>query len=266
MTALKKVATATNLKFLAIILMFLDHIHEMFLEMGAPIWLNMLGRMVFPIFLFLAADSFYYTRNRAHYMRRLLYMSWFMVIANFIIGSLFDNGQIGLANNAFSTFFVTGIYICAWDLLVEGVKSKSIKGIFKALGLCFLPIVLVLPILFLGNFLTMVNLSPILSRGLALTVLLIPNILTAEGGFLMVLLGLFFYIFREKFLWKIGSLAIISLLMYITDPASVQWMMIFAAIPIYFYNGEKGRGDKSFFYIFYPAHLYLLYILASLLH
>lgn len=45
--SLKKVSNATNLKFLAICLMFLDHIHEMFSASGAPIWLTMLGRVVF---------------------------------------------------------------------------------------------------------------------------------------------------------------------------------------------------------------------------
>ncbi|KXT63942.1 hypothetical protein STRDD04_01434 [Streptococcus sp. DD04] len=42
--------------------------------------------------------------------------------------------------------------------------------------------------------------------------------------------------------------------------------MVFSIIPLYFYNREKGRGDKNFFYIFYPTHIYLLYILTSLLH
>ena len=48
--------------------------------------------------------------------------------------------------------------------------------------------------------------------------------------------------------------------------ATAQWMMVFSIIPLCFYNGKRGRGDKNFFYIFYPTHIYVLYIAASLLH
>lgn len=58
-------------------------------------------------------------------------------------------------------------------------------------------------------------------------------------------------------------LAIVSVIAHLFDPTTVQWMMIFAVIPMYFYNGERGSGNKNFFYIFYPAHIYLLWILAS---
>ena len=52
MNDIKKICNATNLKYLAVALMFLDQIYQMFGSMGAPIWLTMLGRLVFPIFLF----------------------------------------------------------------------------------------------------------------------------------------------------------------------------------------------------------------------
>lgn len=111
--SLKKISNATNLKFLAIFLMFLDHIHEMFGAFGAPMWLTMLGRVVFPLFMFLAADSFYYTHNRKAYLKRLLFMTWFMIIGNMIVSYFFTNGQVGLANNAFGAFFLAGVSICA---------------------------------------------------------------------------------------------------------------------------------------------------------
>ena len=33
-------------------------------------------------------------------------------------------------------------------------------------------------------------------------------------------------------------------------------------IPIYLYNGTRGKQMKYFFYIFYPAHLFLLAMIA----
>ena len=93
----------------------------------------------------------------------------------------------------------------------------------------------------------------------------VPSIIMVEGGFVMVILGLLFYIFRTNRMAQIIVLVVISVIAHLFDPTGVQWMMVFAAIPMYFYNGERGSGNKNFFYTFYPAHIYLLWILASLL-
>ncbi|MEE1510343.1 MAG: TraX family protein [Streptococcus thermophilus] len=193
-------------------LCFLDHIHQMFEGMGVPLWLTMLGRLVFPIFLFLAADSFHYTHDRLAYLRRLLYMSWFMTIGNAII---------------------------------------------------LLPILSSIPIVVLAGILETPHANPIVVQIDAFILSLVPSILIAEGSFMMVILGLLFYIFRTNRIAQIIVLAIISVIAHLFDPTTVQWMMIFAVIPMYFYNGERGSGNKNFFYIFYPAHIYLLWILAS---
>lgn len=38
-----QILNATTLKLFAVSLMFLDHVHEMFVSMGAPMWLTMAG-------------------------------------------------------------------------------------------------------------------------------------------------------------------------------------------------------------------------------
>ena len=43
-----------------------------------------------------------------------------------------------------------------------------------------------------------------------------------------------------------------------------QWMMIGALPIILLYNGQRGKRIKQFFYIFYPVHIWLLFMIANL--
>lgn len=116
-----------------------------------------------------------------------------------------------------------------------------------------------IPVLLLGTMLgSEGEISPVLTQVFAIVMLMIPNLFTVEGGIFMVLLGLIFYIFRTNRKIQFLVLIILSFLAFYTNRTGVQWMMVFAIIPLYFYNGEKGRGDKNFFYI--------LYIVARLSH
>lgn len=67
------------------------------------------------------------------------------------------------------------------------------------------------------------------------------------------------YLFRKNIKIRniICSLVIITNLFEITAPL--------AFIPISMYNGERGFNMKYIFYVFYPAHLLLLYGIAQLL-
>nr|WP_314495737.1 TraX family protein [uncultured Peptostreptococcus sp.] len=263
---IKSYANATNLKYIAIILMVFDHIHQMFYEFGAPIWLNCLGRLVFPILLFLFADSFHYTSSRKKLIIRLLLMSWLMSIGNLIVGNVFENGQVVLSNNAFATFLVVAILDSGWNRIVRAFKEKSVKTFLKSICIIIIPVILSIPVLVIGTIVGGEGeISPLLAQAFGTLMLMVPNLFTIEGGILMVLLGWAFYIFRGKRSLQFLVLLLVSFLAYYSNRTGIQWMMVFSIIPLLFYNGEKGRGDKNFFYIFYPLHIYFLYILASFL-
>ncbi len=63
-------------------------------------WLDIFGRPVFPMLLFIAAESFHYTRSKKKYLMRLLFASWIMTIFTTLLGSMVPNKNIVLMNNA----------------------------------------------------------------------------------------------------------------------------------------------------------------------
>lgn len=259
------VLDATTIKMIALILMVFDHIHQMYVWNGAPLWLTMLGRPVFPMFLFIAAESFHYTKNRKGYLKRLLFASWGMTVVTTLLSILIPNDDIVLMNNAFSTFFITGLYIQFWDWFVEGIKGRKATLIFKSIAGCIIPILCTVPLLLAATLSVNENIPFVLIRVLLFLSLLIPNIITVEGGFLLVVLGVLFYIFREKRAVQIAVLLLTSAIVYIFNQGGIQWLMCGAAIPMLLYNGKRGRGMKNFFYIFYPVHIAALYLMATLL-
>ena len=41
----------------------------------------------------------------------------------------------------------------------------------------------------------------------------------------------------------------------------VNWFGLLGFIPIFMYNGKRGKGLKWLFYVFYPAHQLLIYLI-----
>lgn len=255
---------ATTIKLIAVILMFVDHIYQMWAHTGAPMWLDIFGRPVFPMFLCLAAESFHYTRSKKKYLTRLLLASWGMLIFTTLLERAVPNENIILMNNAFSTFFMAGLYMLFWDWLVEGIRNKSPQKIIKAILFALIPILSAIPLFAAGMLASNENIPPLVLWLLMWIGIFIPNIMTVEGGYSLVILGLLYYIFRKHRFVQIITLLLFSAIIYIGNPVgSIQWLMCLAAIPIALYNGERGRGMKNFFYIFYPAHIGLLYLIST---
>jgi hypothetical protein len=252
--------SGTAIKTIGIILMVLDHVHQMFIAQGVPDWLGWAGRPVSAMFLFLCAEGFFYTRNRKRYMLQLLAGFLFMSAMNRILSVVMPMEHIALINNIFGTLFLAAWYMGMIDRVIAGFREKSPVKILSAIGGLVLPLVVSL-----AAILALQSENPTV----ALILLFIPNPLLAEGGFVLVFMGVAFYLLRKYRVAQAALVLVISALTWYSSkdfvPADFQWLMVFAVIPIILYNGTRGKAQKDgkyFFYVFYPAHIYLLYCAA----
>lgn len=246
--------TIFSLKLTAAILMTLDHIGFYF--PAAPAWFRWLGRGAYPLFLFCMAQGYAYTRSRKRYLLRLYLMSVFMTFLGLFLDAYIPS-EGGYGNhNIFLPLFLTGVLISAAELYRQDRKQGGLLLGAAALVqvlYCLLPFLLPFTQNFSGDVLTGV----------------VPNLAVNEYGFEFIALGMAMYFLRDRR----EALAAVYLIFCIYQFSAealyggfpVQWMMALALPLMLRYNGEKGRGWKWFFYLYYPAHTCLLFLLSAAL-
>lgn len=261
----EKGLTGFQLKLIGLILMVFDHIHEFFSYSGnIPVAFKWVGRIVAPIFIFMTIEGYTHTRNKKKYILRLYLGSIVMNIGNFLFPRYFERmDNLGLMNNIFATLFLITVYLCIVDFIIRAIKEKKALKVFAGVLLFVAPIALGLLII-----MNMSNMSIIVYLALV-----IPTPLFVEGGSVFIALGIIMYLLRENRKKLIIVYTIINLALMFTGELSAsglfmnnfQWMMVFAAPLLYLYNGQKGKGMKYLFYVFYPAHIYAFYIISCLM-
>ncbi|MDF7668588.1 MULTISPECIES: TraX family protein [unclassified Lactobacillus] len=249
--------TTFDLKIIGIILMVVDHFHQMFYPLGAPNWLDWFGRPVATIFFFTSVVGFSHTHDKKKYMERLYISMVLMALFTAILEKTVHFEQVVLINNIFRDLFIGTMFMTGIDQFAAAKNGNKAKHI--SLGILWFA----LPFIFSVITTLLVGAAglPLIIKQIALGIF--PAILLAENNVMVLLIPLL-YLFRNNKKIQCLLIAITALLYGLTG--STQWMMIFAIIPIWFYNGQKGPGMKYFFYIFYPAHIALLYCLAAFLY
>lgn len=97
----------------------------------------------------------------------------------------------------------------------------------------------------------------ILQYGTVMVMLFLCRFLHTDYSNIAILLIFIFYIFRER---KIEKLLIVGLI-FIALTGGVQIYAVLALPLIALHNREQGPKMKAFFYLFYPAHLLILYLI-----
>ena len=264
--------TSTGLKWIALLLMILDHIHYMFgFTEAIPDLFSMLGRLAAPLFLFCLVEGFSKTRNRKKYFLKI-YMVSVLMSALLVAMNCF-----GLLVRPDGFYPFNGMMTAFAILLVvyQGIDWLTQRRILRGLLAVALP--LAAPFLFT----TLITHIPSLRMPLVLGWLpLIPTWNSNADACLPVLLtGIVLYIFRKNRHRQVAAFVVMELLydlvfvgLSVSQFPDFHWSQMFttyyewygvlAAIPMLLYNGKRGGGHKVFFYIFYPAHIYALYALS----
>ncbi len=255
--------SGTALKLIALLLMTVDHIAQFIPDM--PVWMHWLGRISAPVFLFCLVWSMKYTKSQFRYLLRLYLAGLFMGIMDFVVNLICGNHVYApMSNNFFTTLFLTGLCIAVIEMYREDRES----GKRLALIVIIEQLVSVMICYMVSFGFGELHLEYLFGG-------LLPNILYTEGSFLIVVLGLLFYWYREEPKWLAGTFGITCLiyavLVFVQGGGSwnavlytdYQWMMVFA-IPFFLsYNREKGSGLKYLFYLFYPAHILILFLIGN---
>ena len=235
------------LKIIAALSMLCDHMGLiLFPKVGV---LRIIGRLAFPLYAFCIAEGFRYTRNRLRYFLRV-----------FILGSLCQIVYFFVEDDLYLGILITFSFSIVLMALTECVK-KAFRGEKSALSSGWEKIS--------GRALS-VGADKVLSLGLTLTAVVLLFILTSrvtvDYGFFGILLPVCTNLFDEKPMRAAAfSACLLAVALSFRTTFSVQYWSLLTIPLVCLYNGKPGRVRmKYFFYIFYPAHLAILYGISML--
>lgn len=240
-----------TLKMIAIITMLIDHVTVIFVPENSWVYLagRLIGRLAFPIFVFLLVEGFYHTSNIKNYLKRL---GVFALISEIPFDLAFYNSYFQKVGGNIKTdlpkmFSDPQMF----DVVIKRFMSHQNIFLTLFIGLTTIYYISIIEKKY-EKKMVYVNLINAL---ITFAACFVAVILKTDYNLLGVLLIVAFYLFRgSKPLLAIGTLIISS--------SVIQAFSVLAIIPISFYNGKKGKNIKYFFYIFYPGHLLLLYLIS----
>lgn len=229
-TVYEKKVTGNMLKCIACITMLIDHVDIVFL--GNDYSLRCIGRIAFPIFIFLLAEGFIHTHNKTEYLLRLIAFS---LISEIPYDLIFNRDPFFFSNNSVMWTLTLG-FICL--IMIDDFWRGIYAGEDKSILLQFL---------------------------LLCGCLYISEILDMNYGATGIMAIILCYIMMRSGIDNTFAYIAVVLLLVTFEKIEIWGLLGLPAI--IFYSGELGKKSKPLqlaFYLFYPVHLTVLYILSVL--
>lgn len=246
--------SGSKLKLIAIITMFIDHFAAVYLDrvmsaenvyvnydnfsgMGALAWtyliMRLIGRVAFPIFIFLLIEGFCHTRNVWKYLGRLagfaliseipFDMAFNLTDDEIFSGKLFEF----TSQNVFFTLAIGLLAIILLDMVNRKIQGERMWT-YVLKGILLFVIILVFSAL--------------------------AEFLCTDYGFYGVLAICAAWLCKDN-----KRLLMIVVCVILTLSSTLELAAFLAILPVSFYNGTRGSSKKYSFYVFYPVHLLLLW-------
>lgn len=222
-----QILDGTMLKIIAIISMVIDHVGDVFFP--DAIWMRAVGRLAMPLFAFCVAEGYHYTKSKIKYLRRL---GAFALISEIPFDLAFSRKIDFSHQNIMLSFLIAVAALMLYDAVQDGFGpfSGMKQHARKAAGITA---VLVMSIVSL--------------------------VLKCDYTIFAVISVFLFYVLRERQypIPQVGGVAFLA----VTRTMGYYAYTGLSLIPLLLYNGKRGRGLKWLFYVFYPAHLLLIYLI-----
>ena len=230
------------LKLIAAVSMLLDHA-GILLFSGKEIF-RILGRLAFPLYAYCLAEGFRYTRSRLKYFLRV-----------FILGVLcqivYTVAEREIYLGILITFSISIVLMALVDSLktaLRGERSAVARIAARAAGRE------------LSNDADRILCTVLVCAGI-IGAFLLTTVVTVDYGFFGIMLPVCTSFFEERGQRLVMfSACLLALAIEVTAEFPVQYWSLLSVPLIAAYNGKPGLVRmKYFFYIFYPAHMAILY-------
>ena len=216
------------IKIIACVTMILDHI-----KYAIPITkcfaTQYFGRISFPLFAFLVGEGYAHTSDLKKYYKRLILFAFISQIPFMLFRTLV--GEWKMLNIMF-TLLLGLLAITVWD---------------KANKKYYISIPIITGLIFLGH------------------------VLRVDYGAYGVACVFLLYLFRNKKMIRILAFVILNFIYYykrLIIEFSVSNLISYLCVilPVFillFYNGKLGQKTKYLYYIFYPLHMILFFMISK---